>query len=154
LRKDELIENLDEYLQQNATRLTRNPSFEPYYGTRRTPFKARSSSAAGAVTSDDGEVKSIVKARGRRTTKVKQEVYVPVKLLVDSDGLLTSRIETKHLPALRPCKHWYQHRQLWRLGLRVALDSLFFQPHQQMWRMTWNMQPEGCKYARVKLLLA
>lgn len=72
MRKDLLVENLDNYLKQNATRLSSNTSFEPYYGTRRTPFKARSSSAMG-VTSDDGEVKSVVKARGRRTTKVKQE---------------------------------------------------------------------------------
>ena len=72
LRKDELIEALDGHLQKNATRLSGKSSFEPYFGTRRTPFKARSSSAAG-VTSDDGEVKSVVKARGRRTTKVKPE---------------------------------------------------------------------------------
>ena len=72
LRKDELITNLDAHLSQNATRLSKVESFDQYYGTRRTPFKARSSSAPG-VTSDDGEVKSVVKARGRRTTKVKQE---------------------------------------------------------------------------------
>ncbi|KAK3721965.1 hypothetical protein LTR37_002781 [Vermiconidia calcicola] len=73
LRKDELVENLDTYLRANATRLSRNATFEPYYGTRRTPFKARSSSAAGAI-SEDGELKSVVKARGRRTTQVKQDV--------------------------------------------------------------------------------
>ena len=72
VRKDDIVDNLDKYLQQNATRLSRNAAFEPYFGTRRTPFKARGSSAAGATT-DDGEVKSVVKARGRRTTKVKQE---------------------------------------------------------------------------------
>jgi hypothetical protein len=66
------VENLDAHLQKNATKLSGKSAFEPYYGTRRTPFKARGSSAAGA-TSDDGEVKSVVKARGRRTTKVKQE---------------------------------------------------------------------------------
>ena len=71
-RKDELVETLDTYLRQNATRLSHNPSFGHYYGVRRTPFKARSSSAT-ALMSDDGEVKSVVKARGRRTTKVKQE---------------------------------------------------------------------------------
>lgn len=77
VRKDDLIDNLDKYLQANSTRLARNTSFQPYFDTRRTPFKARSSSA-GAVTSDDGEVKSVVKARGRRTTKVKPEVeYAP-----------------------------------------------------------------------------
>ena len=74
-RKDELVETLDTYLQQNATRLSRNSTFEPYYGTRRTPFKARSSSAAGLTSGDDNEVKSGVKARGRRTTKVKHELY-------------------------------------------------------------------------------
>ena len=74
LRKDELIEKLDTHLQANSTRLSRNASFQTYFDTRRTPFKQRASSAGGAgVTSDDGEVKSVVKARGRRTTKVKQE---------------------------------------------------------------------------------
>lgn len=71
-RKDDLVDNLDKHLQANATRLGRNSSFQPYFDTRRTPFKARASSAGG-VTSDDGEVKSVVKARGRRTTKVKSE---------------------------------------------------------------------------------
>ena len=80
-RKDDLVDNLDTYLQANATRLASNRSFAPYFDTRRTPFKARSSSAgAGGVTSDDGEVKSVVKARGRRTTKVKPEVeYVQTR---------------------------------------------------------------------------
>lgn len=73
MKKDDLVDALDTYLQANATRLASNRTFEPYYGTRRTPFKPRSSSAAGGMTSDDGEVKSVVKARGRRTTKVKSE---------------------------------------------------------------------------------
>ena len=86
LRKDELVTNLDAYLSQNATRLSKVESFDPYYGTRRTPFKARSSSAPG-VTSDDGEVKSVVKARGRRTTKVKQEdEYVRTSTCMISSG--------------------------------------------------------------------
>lgn len=78
LRKDEIIENLEGHLQANATRLSRNSTFEGYYGAaRRTPFKPRGSTEGG-VTSDDGEVKSVVKARGRRTTKVKSEIeYAP-----------------------------------------------------------------------------
>ena len=76
------MENLDAHLQKNATKLSGKSAFEPYYGTRRTPFKARGSSAPGA-TSDDGEVKSVVKARGRRTTKVKQETeYGDVLLII------------------------------------------------------------------------
>ncbi|TKA70863.1 hypothetical protein B0A55_04976 [Friedmanniomyces simplex] len=72
-RKDEIVEALEKHLQQNATRLSRNPTFEPYYGTRRTPYKPRSSSTMVGVTSEDGEVKSVVKGRGRRSTAVKQE---------------------------------------------------------------------------------
>ena len=71
-RKDDLVDNLDKYLQANATRLARNSSFQPYFDTRRTPGKPRPSSAGGATSGDD-EVKSVVKARGRRTTKVKSE---------------------------------------------------------------------------------
>ena len=69
------MEKLDTYLQQNATRLSRNMAFQPYFGsgTRQTPGKARSSSTMGGVTSDDGEVKSVVRGRGRRSTKVKEE---------------------------------------------------------------------------------
>ena len=72
-RKDDLVENLDKHLQANATRLARNSSFQPYFDTRRTPFKPRASSAGGGITSGDDEVKSVVKARGRRTTKVKPD---------------------------------------------------------------------------------
>ncbi|KAK3116421.1 hypothetical protein LTR53_003214 [Teratosphaeriaceae sp. CCFEE 6253] len=51
-------------------------AFQPYYGSgaRQTPGKARSTSTAGGITSDDGEVKSVVKGRGRRSTQVKQEL--------------------------------------------------------------------------------
>lgn len=82
LRKDEIVERLEGYLQQNATRLSRNLTFEPYYGSgsRRTPFKARSSSATGLTSGEDAEVKSVVKARGRRTTKVKQELCAALRL--------------------------------------------------------------------------
>lgn len=84
LRKDEIVENLEGHLQANATRLSRNSAFEGYFGTRRTPFKAQGSSGGG-VTSDDGEVKSVVKARGRRQTKVKSEIeYAPAHLVPQS----------------------------------------------------------------------
>ncbi|KAK1065790.1 hypothetical protein LTR74_007671 [Friedmanniomyces endolithicus] len=72
-RKDDIVEALENHLQKNATRLSRNASFEPYYGTRKTPSKARSSSTMVGVTSDDSEAKSVVKGRGRRPTAVKQE---------------------------------------------------------------------------------
>ncbi|RMX77172.1 hypothetical protein D0868_16666, partial [Hortaea werneckii] len=74
-RKDSIVSALDTFLQANASRLSQNPAFEPYFGPRsRTPFKARSSSAAGNATSDDGEgVKSVVRGRGRRATRVKEE---------------------------------------------------------------------------------
>ncbi|KAK5734160.1 hypothetical protein LTR17_009143 [Elasticomyces elasticus] len=69
LRKDEIVEALENHLRSHATRLSRNPSFQPYYGT--TPYKTRSSMSG--VASDDGEVKSVVRGRGRRSTAVKQE---------------------------------------------------------------------------------
>ncbi|KAI6801892.1 hypothetical protein KC361_g1509 [Hortaea werneckii] len=74
-RKDSIVSALDTFLQANASRLSQNAAFEPYFGPRsRTPFKARSSSAAGNATSDDGEgVKSVVRGRGRRATRVKEE---------------------------------------------------------------------------------
>lgn len=77
-RKDELIETLDAYLKANGSRLSHNETFQPYFDTRRTPFKPRPGSATEGANSDDPEVKSVVKARGRRTTKVKQEdEYAP-----------------------------------------------------------------------------
>ncbi|KAK5175145.1 uncharacterized protein LTR77_000282 [Saxophila tyrrhenica] len=99
LLKDEIVERLDNYLQRNATRLSRNATFEPYYSSmRRTPFKPRSSSSAPGVTSgDDGEVKSVVKARGRRTTKVKDEgeddyaSASPSQAIVPSSSTLATR---------------------------------------------------------------
>lgn len=79
-RRDEISTALENHLQANATRLSRNPTFQPYFGSRsRTPFKTRSSSTVeGGVVSDDAEVRSVVRGRGRRATKVKQELeYVP-----------------------------------------------------------------------------
>ncbi|KAK5138488.1 hypothetical protein LTR08_000074 [Meristemomyces frigidus] len=73
-RKDEIVDALDAYLQRNATRLSRLSAFDPYYNVRRTPFKTRASSAMGPVGSDDGEVKSVVRGRGRQATKVKDDV--------------------------------------------------------------------------------
>jgi hypothetical protein len=62
------VDALDDYLQANKTRLSRNEAFEPFYQPRRTPHKVRDNS-------DDGEVKSVVRGRGRRATasKVKSE---------------------------------------------------------------------------------
>ena len=85
-RGADLIEALDKHLAQNASTLSTNSAFEHYYGTRRTPFVARTSAAhassSGAPTgaSSDGaaDVKSVVKARGKRVTQVKDEVeYAP-----------------------------------------------------------------------------
>lgn len=77
LRKDDIIEALDAHLRENATRLSNNASFQGYFGARAsTPFKSRQSVApaeATAVSSGDDAVKSVVKARGRKPTKVKQE---------------------------------------------------------------------------------
>ncbi|KAF7190083.1 hypothetical protein HII31_08414 [Pseudocercospora fuligena] len=78
LRKDEIVETLDEYLQNNRTRLQSNSAFDGYWVTKRgtTPFKPRESTAAfvpEAVEDAVNEVKSVVKGRGRRATKVKQE---------------------------------------------------------------------------------
>ncbi|EMC96714.1 hypothetical protein BAUCODRAFT_34099 [Baudoinia panamericana UAMH 10762] len=72
--KEDIVDSLDAYLRQNATQLAHNSAFEQYYGSRRTPYKARSSSATVDMTADDAEVKSVVKGRGRRATKVKQEL--------------------------------------------------------------------------------
>ena len=75
MKKDEIVESLEDHLQANATRLSRNAIFEGYYGVsvpRRTPAKARSPSRAG--TGSDVDVKSVVTARGRRTTKIKSEL--------------------------------------------------------------------------------
>lgn len=82
--KDDIVEQLDDYLQKNATRLSRNSSFEPYYTTRRTPFKARSSSGAGLTSDDGGAVKSVVKAGGKRKTAVKsEECAAPIPRLLN-----------------------------------------------------------------------
>lgn len=76
LKKDEIVENLHEYLQHNATRLSHNASLEGYYGSgvgRRTPFKTRGDEAISSDEPEVTEVKSVVRGRGRRATKIKQE---------------------------------------------------------------------------------
>lgn len=66
--KPELVDALDEYLLANETRLSSNEAFDAFYQPRRTPHKIRDNS-------DDVEVKSVVRGRGRRatTSKVKSE---------------------------------------------------------------------------------
>ncbi|EME85954.1 uncharacterized protein MYCFIDRAFT_40008 [Pseudocercospora fijiensis CIRAD86] len=88
LRKDEIVETLDEYLPNNKTRLQSNSAFDGYWVTRRgtTPFKTRESTAAF----------SVVKGRPRRATRVKQESeYVDAISAVTSalspSGQLSSR---------------------------------------------------------------
>ncbi|CAK4033707.1 hypothetical protein DOTSEDRAFT_69097 [Lecanosticta acicola] len=79
LRKDEIVENLNAHLQQNATALSRVRAFEDYYGKRRaTPGRPpRESTAAFLPRADEveveAEVKSVVKRGGKRATKVKPE---------------------------------------------------------------------------------
>lgn len=83
LRKDEIIDALDAHLRKNATSLSGVSAFEDYYGKRRaTPGRPpRESTAAFAPSGGEDtstEVKSVVKARGRRPTKVKSEPeYAP-----------------------------------------------------------------------------
>lgn len=66
--KPDIVEALDAHLQMNETRLSRQSVFEPFFQARRTPHKVRDNS-------DDSEVKSVVRGRGRRatTSKVKSE---------------------------------------------------------------------------------
>ncbi|KAM0712174.1 hypothetical protein Q7P37_011268 [Cladosporium fusiforme] len=66
LNKPEVVDALDDFLQTNSSRLQNDPTFEPFFVTRRTPHKARDNS-------DEAEVKSVVRGRGRRATKVKSE---------------------------------------------------------------------------------
>lgn len=72
------MENLNEYLQSNSTRLSRDPAFSGYFGTAaKTPGRAPRVSTVNyvpdIVADAVEEVKSVVKSRGRRPTKVKQE---------------------------------------------------------------------------------
>ncbi|KAH9824595.1 hypothetical protein Tdes44962_MAKER04276 [Teratosphaeria destructans] len=75
LRKDDIVEQLDAFLTANATRLSRNASFDPYFGPRKTP--GRPSSTALATTDDDSTKQNAVKRTVRRTTTVKQEEVDP-----------------------------------------------------------------------------
>ncbi|PPJ56986.1 hypothetical protein CBER1_00521 [Cercospora berteroae] len=88
-RKDDIVESLNEYLQTHSTRLSREPAFSGYFGTRATPGRPRASASeflpesVGEVVE---EVKSVVKSRGRRPTKVKQESE-------DDTGILSSPVQ-------------------------------------------------------------
>ena len=80
LRKDELVSVLDEHLQTNATRLSRNADLRDYYDRTGSPAKRVPSNVGAAATvTSDGEIHSVVRQRGRRTTKVKDEFELYVK---------------------------------------------------------------------------
>jgi hypothetical protein len=82
LLKDEVIESLDNYLHANATRLRDEPAFEGYFGKTRTPARPQRESTAAFIPfipppgagEEESEVKSVVKSRARRATRVKQEI--------------------------------------------------------------------------------
>ncbi|KAK5109611.1 hypothetical protein LTR62_006848 [Meristemomyces frigidus] len=108
--KDDMVSILDTFLQQNATRLHNHPTFERYYGVqRRTPYGQRSSSTVPAIplNDDDFEVKSVVKGRGRRTTRVKEELdgaddHEPQPALSSpTNHASTSRLPTSRLTTTR-----------------------------------------------------
>lgn len=71
MKKDELVTALDDHLQTNATRLSRKEEFQNYY--QRTGSPVKRDAGASAAMNSDGEIRSVVRARGRRATTVKQE---------------------------------------------------------------------------------
>lgn len=75
--KDEIVQQLETHLTQNASKYSRVPAFEEFYGKRpaRTPGRPPKERESAYVPSgeDEIDVKSAVKPRGRRPTKVKQE---------------------------------------------------------------------------------
>lgn len=76
MKKDEIVENLHDFLQQNASSLAHNASLEGYYGSavgRRTPFKTRDDAITSSDEPEVTETRSVVRGRGRRATKIKQE---------------------------------------------------------------------------------
>jgi hypothetical protein len=61
------VSALENHLLANARQFTNDPVFQDFYTVKsRTPYKARD-------TANDSEVKSVVRERGRRSTKVKPE---------------------------------------------------------------------------------
>jgi len=81
LRKDELASLLEEHLNDNATTLRRDPTFNDYYDRTSSPTKR------DAAPTLDGEVKTVV--RKRRVIKVKSETDAYVIDGLEQFGLLT-----------------------------------------------------------------
>ncbi|KAK4505455.1 hypothetical protein PRZ48_003418 [Zasmidium cellare] len=80
LLKDELVALLETTLTQNPDRLSRVAAFDDYYGKRaRTPGRPPKERESVFVPSgeDEIDVKSAVKSKVRRATKVKQEQDEP-----------------------------------------------------------------------------
>ncbi|USW50320.1 Putative glutathione transferase 3 [Septoria linicola] len=109
-RKDDIVENLNDYLQTNSTRLAREPAFSGYFGTRSTPGRPSRASASDLLPDsvDDvvEEVKSVVKSRGRRATQVKQEseddeggISSPVQAVIASASNALSPITSALSPS-------------------------------------------------------
>ncbi|KAF2771890.1 hypothetical protein EJ03DRAFT_10843 [Teratosphaeria nubilosa] len=70
-----MVEQLDAFLTANATRLSRNAAFEPYFGPRNTPGRPSNAALASADEAPNG--RSGVRRTVRRTTTVKQEEADP-----------------------------------------------------------------------------
>jgi hypothetical protein len=68
LNKNQIVAALEDHLHANAMQFRNEAVFRDFYlTTRRSPFKA------ARDTGTDSEVKSVVRERGRRLTKVKPE---------------------------------------------------------------------------------
>nr|POE61055.1 hypothetical protein CFP56_64764 [Quercus suber] len=103
LRKDEILEALEQHLDANARVLSRDSRFEGFYRTARSPVKssarsnATAAAAAPAPADDSGEVRSVVRGRGRRATQVKEEELPENELQLFSSPTATISTATRQL---------------------------------------------------------
>lgn len=92
LRKDDLIDQLDDYLQKNSTRLSGDSAFEPYYSTRR-PARPRESITAGALSDGAEEIKAVAKRATKKLAKAKADVeYVDHLECTQRDTTMLTRV--------------------------------------------------------------
>ncbi|KAK4974707.1 hypothetical protein LTR28_010347, partial [Elasticomyces elasticus] len=68
LNREDLMVALDEHLQKYAAQLSHDPAFEFYYGRSSSPTGGR------ATISADGATKYEIRGRGRRSTRIKDDV--------------------------------------------------------------------------------
>ncbi|KAF2213249.1 hypothetical protein CERZMDRAFT_39587 [Cercospora zeae-maydis SCOH1-5] len=97
-RKDDIVETLNEYLQTNSTRLSREPAFSGFFGTRATPGRPRASASEDDTGVLSSPVQAVVASAGNALSPVTSALSPSTQLNPRTPGLRGGARRQSQLP--------------------------------------------------------